>query len=134
MAVQVSSVHFTSLKTGLTCAIQARRLIASSPRPIRYQAAVLLPAQCLLWSALRTQLRHRASSSLGGLRTPAPVRAAPPSWGRHPQTFTIAATHLSPMGCRETSSCATWVERSVEPFLPMPSDGCHSAHGWTEIV
>jgi len=22
------------------------------------------------------------------LRTPAPVRAAPPSWGRHPQTFT----------------------------------------------
>src|SRR6266702_6361271 len=28
-----------------------------------------------------------------------------------------------------TSSCATWVERSVEPFLPMPSDGCHSTHG-----
>jgi hypothetical protein len=23
-----------------------------------------------------------------GLRTPAPVRAAPPSWGRHPKTFT----------------------------------------------
>jgi len=23
-----------------------------------------------------------------GFRTPAPVRAAPPSWGRHPQTFT----------------------------------------------
>jgi hypothetical protein len=23
-----------------------------------------------------------------GLRTPAPVCAAPPSWGRHPQTFT----------------------------------------------
>ena len=29
-----------------------------------------------------------AVSSLGGLRTPAPVCAAPPSWGRHPQTFT----------------------------------------------
>jgi hypothetical protein len=29
------------------------------------------------------------SISIGGLRTPAPVRAAPPSWGRHPQTFTI---------------------------------------------
>jgi hypothetical protein len=27
------------------------------------------------------------------LRTPAPVRAAPPSWGRHPQTFTEAAIH-----------------------------------------
>jgi hypothetical protein len=25
-----------------------------------------------------------------GLRTPAPVCAAPPSWGRHPQTFTFA--------------------------------------------
>src|SRR3977135_2062665 len=100
MAVQVSSVHFTSLKTGLTCAIQARRLIASSPRPIRYQAAVLLPAQCLLLSALRTQLRHNASSSLGGWRTPAPVRAAPPSWGRHPQTFTSAEVEpwALPMG------------------------------------
>jgi hypothetical protein len=31
-----------------------------------------------------------AVSSLGGLRTPAPVCAAPPSWGRHPQTFTNA--------------------------------------------
>src|SRR5436190_15801646 len=31
-----------------------------------------------------------AVSSLGGLRTPAPVCAAPPSWGRHPQTFTTA--------------------------------------------
>jgi hypothetical protein len=28
------------------------------------------------------------SISIEGLRTPAPVRAAPPSWGRHPQTFT----------------------------------------------
>ena len=31
-----------------------------------------------------------AVSSLGGLRTPAPVPAAPPSWGRHPKTFTKA--------------------------------------------
>jgi len=30
------------------------------------------------------------SISIGGLRTPAPVCAAPPSWGRHPQTFTQA--------------------------------------------
>src|SRR5258707_6711433 len=29
------------------------------------------------------------SISLGGLRTPAPLCAAPPSWGRHPKTFTI---------------------------------------------
>jgi len=29
-----------------------------------------------------------AVSSIGGLRTPAPVRAAPSAWGRHPQTFT----------------------------------------------
>src|ERR1700676_2302056 len=37
--------------------------------------------------------RHLATppavSSFGGLRTPAPVCAAPPSWGRHPQTFTL---------------------------------------------
>jgi len=36
--------------------------------------------------------RHLATppavSSIGGLRTPAPVCAAPHSWGRHPQTFT----------------------------------------------
>src|SRR5882757_2083001 len=32
--------------------------------------------------------RHTSRGFLGGLRTPAPVRAAPPSWGRHPQTFT----------------------------------------------
>jgi hypothetical protein len=37
-----------------------------------------------------------AVSSLGGLRTPAPVCAAPPSWGRHPQTFTIAVISISP--------------------------------------
>src|SRR5712671_649333 len=36
-----------------------------------------------------------AVSSLGGLRTPAPVRAAPPSWGRHPQTFTKAEATCS---------------------------------------
>src|SRR5206468_6347719 len=32
-----------------------------------------------------------------GLRTPAPVCAAPPSWGRHPQTFTgteVATTFM----------------------------------------
>jgi hypothetical protein len=34
-----------------------------------------------------------AVSSLGGLRTPAPASAAPPSWGRHPQTFTISDMH-----------------------------------------
>jgi hypothetical protein len=34
------------------------------------------------------------SISLGGLRTPAPVCAAPPSWGRHPQTFTISEVGL----------------------------------------
>ena len=35
-----------------------------------------------------------AVSSIGGLRTPAPVSAAPPSWGRHPQTFTGADVRL----------------------------------------
>src|SRR5216684_4868758 len=39
-----------------------------------------------------------AVSSLGGLRTPAPVCAAPPSWGRHPQTFTNSEVGGS---CRE---------------------------------
>jgi hypothetical protein len=36
-----------------------------------------------------------AVSSLGGLRTPAPVCAAPPSWGRHPQTFTTTDLDLA---------------------------------------
>jgi hypothetical protein len=31
-----------------------------------------------------------AVSSSGAFRTPAPVRAAPPSWGRHPQTVIFA--------------------------------------------
>ncbi len=38
---------------------------------------------------------------IGGLRTPAPVCAAPPSWGRHPQTFTKKATStpvIRPLG------------------------------------
>ena len=40
---------------------------------------------------------HPAVSSLGGLRTPAPVCAAPPSWGRHPKTFT--STDLTALDC-----------------------------------
>ena len=37
----------------------------------------------------RTVLRPlSAVSSLGGFRTPAPMCAAPPSWGRHPKPFT----------------------------------------------
>ena len=35
-----------------------------------------------------TQMGQARVSSIGGLRTPAPVRAAPPSWVRHPKTFT----------------------------------------------
>jgi hypothetical protein len=37
-----------------------------------------------------TVARPPHSISIGGLRTPAPACAAPPSWGRHPQTFTKA--------------------------------------------
>jgi len=41
------------------------------------------------------------SISLGGLRTSAPVRAAPPSWGRHPKTFTEAAVRqMSALGSK----------------------------------
>jgi hypothetical protein len=39
---------------------------------------------------VRSRDEDFSSSSIGGLRTPAPVRAAQPSWGRHPQTFTGA--------------------------------------------
>jgi len=46
-----------------------------------------------------TNVSLPAVSSLGGLRTPAPLCAAPPSWGRHPKTFTTAdiraALHLN---------------------------------------
>src|SRR5258708_3463073 len=35
-----------------------------------------------------TNVSLPAVSSIGGLRTPAPLCAAPPSWGRHPKTFT----------------------------------------------
>jgi hypothetical protein len=34
--------------------------------------------------------KRATESSSGGLRTPALVRVAPPSWGRYPQTFTEA--------------------------------------------
>lgn len=56
-------------------------------------------------AALKSPIAHAAPptcppavSSLGGLRTPAPVRAAPPSWGRHPQTFTKSEVETS--GCQ----------------------------------
>jgi len=45
------------------------------------------------------------SISLGGLRTSAPVRAAPPSWGRHPKTFTEAAVRqMSALGQKRTNA------------------------------
>src|SRR6266446_6888915 len=47
---------------------------------------------------------HPAVSSIGGLRTPAPVCAAPPSWGRHPQTFTKASVWPSASHFRSTSN------------------------------
>src|ERR1700730_8930716 len=37
--------------------------------------------------------------SIGDLRTPAPARAAPPAWGRHPQTFTTGDTR-KPLAAR----------------------------------
>src|ERR1700720_4412570 len=40
------------------------------------------------WRLTRGLAKPPAVSCLGGLRTPAPVCAAPPSWGRHPKTFT----------------------------------------------
>src|ERR1700676_2754043 len=51
-----------------------------------------------------------AVSSIGGLRTPAPVCAAPPSWGRHPQTFTISEVgptrSATPHGPEARAVCA----------------------------
>src|SRR5258707_15484361 len=48
------------------------------------------PASNPPWRLLKSLATPSAVSSLGGLRTPAPVCAAPPAWGRHPQTFTVA--------------------------------------------
>jgi hypothetical protein len=51
-----------------------------------------------------------AVSSLGGFRTPAPVRVAPPSWGRHPKTFTT--TDIRPRRKRKNPG--------VQPFPGLP--------------
>ena len=51
--------HFTSLKAGSTRAISARS--RAVPRPSGTGRRVN-PARCLLWRALRTQLRHPARS------------------------------------------------------------------------
>src|SRR6202166_2688054 len=67
--------------------------------------------------------RHLATppavSSLGGLRTPAPVRAAPPSWGRHPKTFTDSE---APDFC-DSIDCSPLAKAAQEPALPLFSSG-----------
>jgi len=74
-------------------------------------------------------MRPPHSISIGGLRTPAPVRAAPPSWGRHPQTFTKADLgarfpnvrfHLGSGHRKRVSdvmepATRRWVSRSIHP-------------------
>jgi hypothetical protein len=60
------------------------------------------------------------SISVGGLRTPAPVCAAPPSWGRHPQTFTSADVIASEFTSPGLGAAPVEVLRSIRP--PRPSN------------
>ncbi len=53
-----------------------------------------------------------------GLRTPAPVRAAPPSWGRHPQTFT-----KTEVAALRRDVCFTPGERTSSGCLGLSENG-----------
>ena len=68
---------------------RARRFIGRLPNKHSTHLGNTPPASK---SPIASDARPRHTSRgfpLGGLRTPAPVSAAPPSCGRHPQTFTI---------------------------------------------
>ena len=62
---------------------RVRKAVAVSTRRRRFQNGAT--EQLGAFARVAGQI---AVSSIGGSRTPAPVCAAPPSWGRHPQTFT----------------------------------------------
>src|SRR6202171_4473682 len=104
----------------------------------RLQIEITRDTQSSIAHAAPSDVSLPAVSSIGGLRTPAPVRAAPPSWGRHPQTFTnseVAALPrhfcFAPMnGHRETqrpspfcASIVTECQRKLHerPYCAVPS-------------
>jgi hypothetical protein len=53
-----------------------------------YEIEITCDTQFSIAHAAPSDVSLPAVSSFEGLRTPAPVCAAPPSWGRHPKTFT----------------------------------------------
>jgi hypothetical protein len=53
-----------------------------------HEIEITCDTQLSIGHAAPSDVSLPAVSSFGGLRTPALVRAAPPSWDRHPQTFT----------------------------------------------
>ena len=72
-------------------------LNCSRGRALHSQSSCHIAKVVLALTAAKSPQRRRghlaqypAVSSIGSFRTPAPVCAAPPSWGRHPQTFTTA--------------------------------------------
>src|ERR1700683_709554 len=75
---------------------RARRFIACLPK----QHSTHLPSGEIPIASDARPCTPPAVSSLGGLRTPPPVSAAPPSWGRHPKTFTF-----SEVGSRNCEVC-----------------------------
>jgi hypothetical protein len=55
-----------------------------------YEFEITWDAQFAIAHAARPYDPNSAVSFIGSLRTPAPARAASPSWGRYPQTLTFA--------------------------------------------
>ena len=71
------------------CAITPKLCTYSRPRFFEissYEIEITRDTQFSITHAAPPNVSLPAVSSIGGLRTPAPARAAPPSWGRHPQT------------------------------------------------
>ena len=62
-----------------------------------YEIEITRDTQLSIGHAAPSDVSLPAVSSFGGLRTPAPVCAAPLSGGRHPQTFTEPEVMLPPV-------------------------------------
>jgi hypothetical protein len=106
-----SALRYPAVLSNRANIYRVRRQPAPIHAPLRSRTTSAIAPPTISHSARGTQIpiTHAAPSdvslpavsSLGGLRTPAPPCAAPPSWGRHPKTFTKAVLRQL---CRQVRS------------------------------
>ena len=97
---------------------------SARPRRARPNAQIPIAPAALLGAHLP------AGSSLGGFRTPAPVRAAVVEKGRHPEPFTSSTDSRCPRMVRlypeqPTELCSAEIRRSV-PISAMAAKSCRA--------